>query len=76
MYTLDSARAIDGFTVISWKNLNHPAILDLAVENDVTFYDACYMTASATLKTPLVTEDEKLKRVAAKHTRVLSWKEF
>jgi predicted nucleic acid-binding protein len=76
LLSLTKIFSIDGFTVISWKNLNHPAILDLAVENDVTFYDACYITASATLKTPLVTEDEKLKRVAAKHTRVLSWKEF
>jgi len=49
---------MDGFNVIGWRDLNHPAVLDLAVENNITFYDACYITASATLRVPLVTEDE------------------
>jgi len=67
---------MDGFNVIGWRDLNHPAVLDLAVENNITFYDACYITASTTLRVPLVTEDEKLKQIAAKYTKVLSWKEF
>jgi len=46
--------------------LNHPAVLDLAVENNITFYDDYYITASAILEVPLVTEDEKLKQIAAK----------
>jgi hypothetical protein len=56
--------------------LMYPAVLNLAVENNITFYDACYITASETLRVPLITEDEKLKQIAAKYTKVLSWKEF
>jgi len=56
--------------------LNHPAILELAVENNITFYDACYIMASVILKMPLITEDEKLRRIVVKYTKALSWKEF
>lgn len=61
---------------MSWRELNNPTILDLAVENNITFYDACYIIVSIMLKTPLITEDEKLKKAAVKYTEVLSWKEF
>jgi len=74
--TLTKVFLMDGFTVIGWRDLNHQAVLDLAVENNITFYDACYITASATLRIPFITEDEKMKQIAAKYTKVLSWKEF
>ncbi|MEM2941703.1 MAG: type II toxin-antitoxin system VapC family toxin [Thermoproteota archaeon] len=74
--TLKKVFSMDGFTMISWRELNHPAILDLAVENNITFYDACYIMASVTLKIPLITEDEKLEKAAAKYTEVLSWRDF
>ncbi|MEM2088597.1 MAG: type II toxin-antitoxin system VapC family toxin [Thermoproteota archaeon] len=74
--TLTKVFSMDGFTVMSWRELNHQAILDLAVENNITFYDACYIMASVILKTPLITEDEKLKKAAAKYTEILSWKDF
>ena len=64
--TLTRVFLMDGFNAIGWRDLNHPAVLDLAVEHNISFYDACYITAGATLRVPLVTEDEKLKRIAAK----------
>ncbi|MBO3755137.1 MAG: type II toxin-antitoxin system VapC family toxin [Candidatus Brockarchaeota archaeon] len=73
--TLTRIFSMDGFSVIGFRDLNQSAILDLAAENNITFYDACYIMASVMSKVPLVTEDEKLKRVAAKYVRVLSWKD-
>jgi predicted nucleic acid-binding protein len=64
------------FTMISWKDLNHLAILNLAIENNITFYDASYIIASATFKKIFVTEDEKLKRIATRYVQVLSWRDI
>jgi len=64
------------FIKISWMDLDYSAIFDLALGNNITFYDASYLAASMVFKKPLVTEDEKLKRVAAKHVRVISWRDL
>ncbi|MEM2050435.1 MAG: type II toxin-antitoxin system VapC family toxin [Thermoproteota archaeon] len=67
---------MNSFVKISWRDLDYSAVFDLAVGNDITFYDAGYLMASIVFKKPLVTEDEKLKRVAANHVRVMSWRDL
>ncbi|MBO3842283.1 MAG: type II toxin-antitoxin system VapC family toxin [Candidatus Brockarchaeota archaeon] len=65
---------MNSFIKIGWRDLDYSAVFDLAVGNGITFYDASYLMASIVFKKPLVTEDEKLKRVAAKHVQVMSWR--
>ena len=50
---------------IGYVEVDHEAVLDLAVEKGVTAYDASYLWLSRTLKAPLVTLDERL---SAMHT--------
>jgi predicted nucleic acid-binding protein len=46
--------------------------LELALEWDITTYDACYLALADQLKAPLLTADEKLlKRVKARHLRMV-----
>ena len=45
---------------VSYVDVDHEAVLDLAVEKGVTAYDASYLWLSRTLKAPLVTLDERL----------------
>ncbi len=56
--TLTRVFLMDGFNVIGWRDLNHPAVLDLAVENNIAFLRCLLHPASATLRVPLLTEDE------------------
>jgi predicted nucleic acid-binding protein len=51
---------------------NEAQILKLAEEQGLTFYDAVYLQMALELEEPLVTEDEKLKRVASSLTEVYS----
>jgi len=48
---------------VRYVEVDHEAVLDLALEKDLTAYDACYLWLARTLKAPLVTFDTKLKRV-------------
>lgn len=45
---------------IGYVEVDHEAVLDLAVEKGVTAYDASYLWLSRTLEAPLVTLDERL----------------
>ena len=45
---------------ISYVDVDHESVLDLAVENGMTAYDASYVWLARTLKAPLVTLDERL----------------
>lgn len=45
---------------VGYVDVDHEAVLDLAVEKGVTAYDASYLWLSRTLKAPLVTLDERL----------------
>ncbi|MFI5197823.1 MAG: type II toxin-antitoxin system VapC family toxin [Thermoanaerobaculia bacterium] len=51
---------------IDYVDVDHEAVLDLAVEKGMTAYDASYLWLSRTLKAPLVTLDERL---SAGHAR-------
>ncbi|MEM2245083.1 MAG: type II toxin-antitoxin system VapC family toxin [Thermofilum sp.] len=67
---------VKGVIKVGWRDLGYSAILNLAVENGITFYDASYLAASIAFGVPLVTEDEKLRRVAAKYVEVASWRDL
>ncbi|MEM4639930.1 MAG: type II toxin-antitoxin system VapC family toxin [Thermofilum sp.] len=67
---------VKGVIKVGWRDLGYSAILNLAVDNGITFYDASYLAASIAFGVPLITEDEKLRRVAAKYVEVASWRDF
>ena len=50
---------------VDYVDVDHEAVLDLAVEKGVTAYDASYLWLSRTLKVPLVTLDERLSAMRA-----------
>ncbi len=47
---------------VHWTEVDHPAVLRLALEADITSYDACYLYLAQTLGLPLVTFDQRLAR--------------
>jgi len=55
---LKLARELD----IDYVDVDHGAVLDLALERDVTAYDASYLWLARTLRAPLATFDARLKR--------------
>ncbi|MEM4455003.1 MAG: type II toxin-antitoxin system VapC family toxin [Thermofilaceae archaeon] len=67
---------VKGVIKVGWRDLGYSAILNLAVDNGITFYDASYLAASIAFGVPLITEDEKLRRVAAKYVEVASWRDL
>lgn len=67
---------LKGVIKVGWRDLGYSAILNLAVDNGITFYDASYLAASIAFGVPLVTEDEKLRSVAAKYVKVGSWRDL
>jgi predicted nucleic acid-binding protein len=53
------------FTVpIRWSEVDHPAVLRLALDINLTIYDACYLYLSKKLGVPMVTFDQQLARAA------------
>ena len=46
-----------------------PAVLEVACREGLTFYDASYLAAAAEGGHQLVTDDERLLRVAARHLK-------
>jgi len=48
---------------VDYVDVDHEAVLDLAVEKGVTAYDASYLWLSRKLKAPLVTLDERLSAI-------------
>ncbi len=53
---LEDALAMD----IRWVEADHKAVLRLALETDLTTYDASYLYVSRTLNVPLLTFDAQL----------------
>jgi len=49
---------------IHWHEADHPGVLHLALETDLTTYDACYLFLARMLGIPLVTFDQQLARAA------------
>lgn len=55
---LDLAMTLD----IEWVDVDHAAVLDLALEAHLTTYDAAYAYVAKSLSLPLVTFDSRLRR--------------
>ena len=51
---------------IHWSDVDHLAVLRLALETGISTYDACYLSLARTLAVPLLTFDRKLARVSAR----------
>lgn len=51
---------------IHWTEVDHLAVLKLALKEGLTTYDAAYLYLARTLKIPLVTFDEELQRVTSR----------
>ena len=51
------------------------AILDIAVGEGLTYYDASYIQAAIEEDTTLVTDDEKLNHIAKKYVRTITSEE-
>ncbi len=58
------------------EDLNHDAIMDLALEKRLTYYDASYLHAAASMKLPLTTKSRKLREAGPEGSVTISWKEF
>jgi predicted nucleic acid-binding protein len=43
---------------------NVPQLIELAVKNNLSLYDTCYLQAALVLNIPLATNDQKLRRAA------------
>ena len=55
------------FDVLDTYEPDGEKVFELAVKENITVYDATYLEAAIELGIPLVTDDEKLKNVAAKY---------
>lgn len=49
---------------INWSEVNHPAVMRLALEVNITTYDACYLYIARKAGIPLVTFDETLEKAS------------
>lgn len=49
---------------IEWVEVSHEAALKLALNNNLSTYDASYLYVSQYMEAPLVTFDDRLKRAA------------
>jgi len=49
---------------IHWSEVDHLAVLHLALDANLTTYDTCYLYLARKLGVPLATFDQKLARVA------------
>ena len=61
-------------TLIRFDDLDAPRIIKLAVDEELTFYDASYIVAGEKLNATLATEDEELRRKAEKYINVITYK--
>ncbi|MBI2906317.1 MAG: type II toxin-antitoxin system VapC family toxin [Chloroflexi bacterium] len=49
---------------VRWSEVDHLAVLRLALDADLTTYDACYLYLARRLGAPLATFDQRLARAA------------
>lgn len=62
--------------VTNYDKLDLSKTLELAREEETTFYDASYITSARSLGAVLVTEDERLRGIADKYLNVVTYAEF
>lgn len=54
---------------IRWVEVDHGAVLRLALEEGLTTYDAAYLHVARALDAPLVTLDDRLRNIAEGRSR-------
>ena len=52
---------------IHWVPVEHPEVLDIALQTGLSTYDASYLYLSKKIGAPLVTFDDKLRKAAEKY---------
>jgi len=57
---------------INFTMIDLPSTLNLAQANHITFYDASYIAAAQRVRAALVTEDQKLCKVANNYVKTMS----
>jgi len=62
--------------IIKFDKLNLLRILQIAVNERLTFYDASYLEASEAVGATLVTEDVELRKKGLKYTVVIDYREL
>jgi predicted nucleic acid-binding protein len=62
--TLEEALSIAFSIPIYWSEVDHFEVLRLALEVNITTYDACYLYLARKLGAPLATFDQMLAKVA------------
>ena len=63
----------DVIHLVSIAGVEIPATFRLACDENLTFYDASYVTAARQESAVLVTEDVKLRELAEKHIKTISY---
>jgi len=59
---------------INFARLDFSSALEKAYKEQLTFYDASYITAAVSEEAVLVTEDERLRKVASKFVETITYK--
>ena len=54
---------------IRWTEVDHEAVLRLALDTGLTAYDASYIYVAQALRVPLATFDGRMQRVLSRHDR-------
>lgn len=76
LYVLESLTERRAIRVVEFRGLDMQRILQLAVSEGLTFYNASYVVASETVKATLVTEDVELREKAKKYVNVIGYRRF
>jgi predicted nucleic acid-binding protein len=60
-----------------YKDLDFEKVMAIAIDNNITVYDAAYVVLASMLEAPLASEDRDIKRVAPKYgVKVLGFDEL
>ncbi|RLG73744.1 MAG: hypothetical protein DRO23_08310 [Thermoprotei archaeon] len=54
-------------TLYSIRDIDAEETIEIAIENNITFYDASYITLAKNLKTPIASEDKDILNTAPKY---------
>jgi predicted nucleic acid-binding protein len=66
----------DAIQALDFANMDLPDTLTKAYEEQLTFYEASYISAACSSQSILVTEDEKLLKVARKFVKAKTYSDF
>ena len=63
-------------STVHLEDLHYETIMDITLENRLTYYDASYLYAAASMKLPLTTKGRKLREAGPEGSVTISWNEF